>query len=126
MGSNESNAKVVLYGDLRCPHCKDFHKNTFPRIKKDYIDKGKISFEYRDLGILGFGSFKLGKLSYVIDKHAPNEYWNYIDAALNINANPDKLISDLNVSKNIRDKIKKDYKEKIIMLQKMEYINVVN
>lgn len=111
IGSDSASVQIVQYGDLRCPHCKSFHNEIFPEIKKDYIAKGKVSFEYRDIGILGYESYKLGKLSYIINKHSPSEYWSYIDNALNETANPNKLIDKLDVSKNTKSKIKKDYKE---------------
>ena len=31
-----------------CPHCADFYKTTFPDLKKDYIDTGKIRFIFRE------------------------------------------------------------------------------
>ena len=43
------NAKVVLieYAALTCPVCANFNANTFPRLKADYIDTGKILYVFR-------------------------------------------------------------------------------
>jgi len=39
---------VVEYGSLTCPHCAVFSKETFPQLKKDYIDTGKVRFIFRE------------------------------------------------------------------------------
>jgi protein-disulfide isomerase len=39
---------VVEYGSLTCPHCAAFSKETFPRLKKEYIDTGKVLFIFRE------------------------------------------------------------------------------
>ena len=39
---------VVEYGSLTCPHCAAFSKETFPRLKKGYIDTGKVLFIFRE------------------------------------------------------------------------------
>lgn len=51
----EENAPVTLieYSSLSCPHCADFHKNTLPKIKKDYIDSGKVKLVMRDFPLGG-------------------------------------------------------------------------
>lgn len=46
----DKNAPVTLieYASLGCPHCADFHLNTYPLLKKHYIDTGKVKMIYRD------------------------------------------------------------------------------
>jgi protein-disulfide isomerase len=50
---------VVEYGSLTCPHCAVFSKQTFPQLKKEYIDTGKVRFIFREfarntLDVAGF------------------------------------------------------------------------
>lgn len=47
----DKNAKVTMidFSDYECPFCKRYFDETFPQIKKDYIDTGKIKYVYRDL-----------------------------------------------------------------------------
>lgn len=49
------NAKVTLieFSDYECPFCKKYFTDTYPQIKKDYIDTGKVKMVFRDLP-LGF------------------------------------------------------------------------
>jgi len=51
----DENAPVTLieYSSLSCPHCADFHVNTLPEIKKNYIDTGKVKMIVRDFPLGG-------------------------------------------------------------------------
>lgn len=51
----DKNAKVTLieFSDYECPFCKKYFTETYPQIKKDYIDTGKVKMVFRDLP-LGF------------------------------------------------------------------------
>ncbi len=46
----KAGAPVVIYGfeSLSCPHCREFHVGAWPRIKKAYVDTGKVRFVLRD------------------------------------------------------------------------------
>jgi protein-disulfide isomerase len=46
----DKNAPVTLieYASLSCPHCATFHRESFERLKTDYIDTKKIKFIHRD------------------------------------------------------------------------------
>lgn len=50
MALGPENAKVVVveYASASCPHCAEFYKETFPALKKEYIDTGKIRFIFRE------------------------------------------------------------------------------
>lgn len=44
---NPSNT-IIEYASMTCPHCSDFHNETFPKIKSDLIDTGKVKYIFRD------------------------------------------------------------------------------
>lgn len=46
----EINAPVLMveFSDFECPFSKNFYKETFPLIEKEYISTGKVKFAYRD------------------------------------------------------------------------------
>ena len=50
IGYGKADAPVLIYGfeSLSCPHCRDFHVGAWPRIKKTYVDTGKVRFVLRD------------------------------------------------------------------------------
>ena len=44
VGDEEASIKIVEFASLTCGHCAKFHNEVFPKIKKEYIDTGKIVF----------------------------------------------------------------------------------
>jgi protein-disulfide isomerase len=42
MGSANAPVTVVEFADYQCPYCLRFTKNTFPQLKRKYIDTGKV------------------------------------------------------------------------------------
>jgi len=61
----EKNAKITIiaYESLTCGHCADFHKNVYPNLKKDFIEKGLVKIEFRHfpLDIAAFNASKIGQ-----------------------------------------------------------------
>ena len=49
IGPADAKVKVIEYASFTCPHCARFHTDVFPQLKADYIDTGKIRFEYREV-----------------------------------------------------------------------------
>ena len=47
--SGNENAKITIiaYESLTCSHCANFHKDVYPKLKKDYIDTGLAKIEFR-------------------------------------------------------------------------------
>jgi protein-disulfide isomerase len=48
MGTPSAPVTLVEYSSLTCPHCADFHRETLPKIKEAYIDKGVVRYVLRD------------------------------------------------------------------------------
>jgi protein-disulfide isomerase len=48
MGSPTAPVTLVEYSSLTCPHCADFHRETLPKIKEAYVDKGVARYVLRD------------------------------------------------------------------------------
>lgn len=51
LGNAGAPVTVIEYVSLGCPICRVFQKNAFPRLKKDYIDTGKVLYIYREFPI---------------------------------------------------------------------------
>ena len=47
-GNKNAKIKLIVYESLTCGHCANFHKDVYPALKKDFIDKGLISLEFRN------------------------------------------------------------------------------
>lgn len=60
-GNSNAKIKLVVFESLTCSHCANFHKNIYPELKKDFIDNGLISIEYKNfpLDIAAFNASKI-------------------------------------------------------------------
>ena len=47
VGNADSKVKLMVFESLTCSHCANFHKNIYPKLKEDFIDKGLISIEFK-------------------------------------------------------------------------------
>jgi protein-disulfide isomerase len=47
-GSQDAKVTMIEYSSILCPACSTFHERTFPKIKEQYIDTGKLTYIYRD------------------------------------------------------------------------------
>ena len=56
IGSNNAKITVKVFSSLTCPHCANFHKNIFEKLKEEYINQNLVRFEHHsfplDLGAL--------------------------------------------------------------------------
>ncbi|WP_348652506.1 DsbA family protein [Rhizobium sp. BG4] len=47
-GDEKAPVTVVEYLSMTCPHCRNFHTEMWPEIKKQYVDTGKVRFIFRE------------------------------------------------------------------------------
>ena len=48
LGDPQAPITIIEYSSLTCPHCADFHRDTLPRLKEEYLDTGKAKLIFRD------------------------------------------------------------------------------
>ena len=53
VGDPDAPIHVAEYFSLSCSHCANFHLGTYQRLKTEWIDTGRIRFEYRDFPLAG-------------------------------------------------------------------------
>jgi protein-disulfide isomerase len=51
LGSPSAPLTVYEFASLTCPYCRAFHASTFPQVRKQYIDTGKIRWVLREFPI---------------------------------------------------------------------------
>jgi len=51
LGASNAKVTIIEFGDYQCPSCRAFWRDTLPRIKKDYVDTGKVRIVFRDFPI---------------------------------------------------------------------------
>ena len=62
-GNNNAKITIITYASLTCGHCANFHKEIYPKLKKDYIDTGlaKIEFRHFPLDVAAFNASKIAQ-----------------------------------------------------------------
>lgn len=53
MGSADAKVVLATFEDFQCPYCLQFTTQIEPTLIKEYVDTGKIRFEYHNYTILG-------------------------------------------------------------------------
>ncbi len=48
MGNRNAPLTLIEFSDYHCPFCRRFFMQTFPKIKSNYIDTGKVRYVFRD------------------------------------------------------------------------------
>ena len=46
-GNIDAKVKLVVYESLTCGACASFHKDVYPKLKKDFIDNGIANIEFK-------------------------------------------------------------------------------
>lgn len=48
-GDKNSPTTLYVFSSLTCPHCSHYHAEIMPKLKKDYVDSGKVRLVYVDM-----------------------------------------------------------------------------
>ncbi len=48
LGRADAPVTLVEFSDYECPFCQRFFAMTFPALKRDYVDTGKVRYVFRD------------------------------------------------------------------------------
>ncbi len=80
MALGPANATVTIteYASMTCPHCATFTETVFPKIKKEYIDSGKIRFVFREFP-LDIKAAAGSMLARCIAKEDSGKYFAVVD-----------------------------------------------
>lgn len=46
MGSPAAKTWVIVVSDFQCPYCKQWHDETYPAFRDEYVKSGKVRFAY--------------------------------------------------------------------------------
>ncbi len=65
-GNLDAKITILAYESLTCSHCANFHKDIYPELKKNFIDKGFVKLEFRNfpLDLAAFNAAKAAQCRY--------------------------------------------------------------
>lgn len=78
LGAADAPVTVIEYASLTCPHCANFHVQSFDALKKRYIDTGKVRFVMREIYFDQFGLWA----TMIARCAGPENYYFLIDRFL--------------------------------------------
>jgi protein-disulfide isomerase len=124
-GNVDAKVSIIVYESLTCGHCAEFHKEIYPKLKKDFIDNGlaKIQFRSFPLDLASFNASKIahckndGKLDLLHFLYENQKKWVRGETIEDINKHLKNLVlkneSELDfesclIDKNIEDHILND------------------
>ena len=63
VGNVDAKISIIAFESMTCSHCADFHKNVYPQLKEEFLDKGiaKIEFRHFPLDIMAFNASKVSQ-----------------------------------------------------------------
>ena len=124
-GNKDAKVTIITYESLTCSHCADFHKNVYPKLKKEFIDTGLVKIEFRHFP-LDMAAFNASKIAQCNNDGKPDllhflfsnqKKWVIGETVEAINENLKKLLKDENIvidfekctnNKNIEDYVLND------------------
>jgi len=93
LGDPDAPITLVEFSDYNCSYCKRHFTNTFPLIKKKYIDTGKVKMVFRDAAYFGQNSIALANAASCAQKIGGNEaYYKIHTEIFSGNKNLDNII----------------------------------
>jgi len=79
LGSPDAKVLIIEFGDYQCPSCRMFWKDIEPRLKKEYIDTGKVKLVFRDFPLMQSHPEALLAAMAVNCAGDQQKYWEYHD-----------------------------------------------
>ena len=115
-GNENSKIKIIVYESLTCGHCANFHNDVYPDLKKQFIDNGLVSIEFKNFP-LDLAALNASKLAHCKNDGSSmvlhylyrfQSEWVKGNNILDINKNLKKILEsknfDLNFENCINDK----------------------
>ena len=113
LGQDSAPVKIKIFSSFTCPHCSKFHFDVVPKIKKEFIDKGKVQIIFIDFP-LDQAAFNASKLLHCLDKKKQINYldviyenqnkWTSGSTIKDINKNLKKIVENLGMNSDRFDR----------------------
>ncbi len=127
-GNISAKVKILVYESLTCSHCANFHKDVYPKLKDEFLDKGLVSIEFRNfpLDIAALNASKLahckndGKANVLHFLYLKQEDWIEGNTIEKLNLNLKNIIKKQNFNLNFDSCIADKNIEEYILEDRIE------
>jgi len=120
-GKLDAKILIIVYESLTCSHCANFHRDVYPKLKKDYLDTGlaKIEFRHFPLDVAAFNAAKIAQCNIdqglkILEKlYLKQNEWVKGNTVDDVNDNLKKFLEKsgfkINFENCINNKVIEDY-----------------
>lgn len=77
LGDPAAETVLIEYGDLQCPHCRDFTRDVMPEIIEGPVRDGSLRVEFRNWPVLGAASVFAAQGALAAAEQGL--YWEFVD-----------------------------------------------
>ena len=79
LGRSDAKAVMVVFSDFECPYCKRFALETFPMIRSEYVESGKLRVVFRHLPIEQIHKHARTAAVGSLCAHEQGRFWEFHD-----------------------------------------------
>ena len=117
LGVDSAPVKIKVFSSLTCPHCASFHIKIVSKIKRNYVESGKVQLIFIDFP-LDQAAFNASKLLHCLDQkkqlafldtiYENQDEWTAGPSINEINNNLKKMVEILGITSTQFDKCLND------------------
>jgi protein-disulfide isomerase len=85
LGAVSAPVWVIIVSDFQCPFCKVWHDETFPALKREFVDNGQIRLAYVNLPLPQHQHARV-TAELALCAGAQGKFWEYHDALFDTQA----------------------------------------
>lgn len=106
LGDAKAKLTIISFGDFQCPRCNKFFTTVEPSIREDFLDKGLVKIEWRNIASIGPESVEAAQAAHCAnDQKFFPQYYEAVFNHMNTNYWA-KNINGENVGALSRSKLK--------------------
>jgi len=77
LGDPKAKVTMIEFSDFQCSYCQRFALETFPQLKTEYVDTGKMKVVFKNFPLTTIHSFAEGAALAVECAFEQNKFWEY-------------------------------------------------
>ena len=127
-GNQDAKIEIIVFESLTCSHCASFHKEIYPKLKKNFVDNGfvKIVFKSFPLDLAALNASKIAhcnndgnsKILHLL--YEKQNDWIQGEKIEDYNSNLRKIIKDENIELDFDKCLNNNLLEDHILEQRIE------
>lgn len=77
LGSESAPVEIILFLDFQCPHCRAFDRDILPRLRRAYIDTGRVRITLLHYPVMSDNSYAAALAVECAYQQSEAAFWTY-------------------------------------------------